>query len=138
MKLANLYGSDMVAGLMEGFKCANCTLDATKRCKRCAQVWYCSKECQVAHWKEHRKVCRDPNEVKIVSQTPIVKGEKPTTQTKVETKPPEKAEAEMKVIEQAGPPKIVEVNPEPLKEEKVTVQENSFSNIGSNKLDELE
>ena len=26
-------------------------------CSRCKLVWYCSRDCQVAHWKEHKKNC---------------------------------------------------------------------------------
>lgn len=39
--------------------CANCSLEATKRCSRCKSVWYCSKECQVKHYKEtHKYICK--------------------------------------------------------------------------------
>lgn len=27
------------------------------RCTVCSRVWYCSRECQVAHWGEHKKDC---------------------------------------------------------------------------------
>lgn len=30
---------------------------ATKCCTRCRQVNYCSRQCQVAHWKKHRHLC---------------------------------------------------------------------------------
>lgn len=30
--------------------CANCGKDSSSRCKRCKQVWYCGKDCQIAHW----------------------------------------------------------------------------------------
>jgi hypothetical protein len=29
------------------------------RCSGCMLVYYCNKECQLAHWKEHKKVCAD-------------------------------------------------------------------------------
>ena len=40
-------------------KCAACG-DASKcsRCSRCGLVYYCGKECQRAHWKEHKAACR--------------------------------------------------------------------------------
>lgn len=39
--------------------CANCGIEATKRCSRCKQVWYCGKECQIAHFKNiHKNVCK--------------------------------------------------------------------------------
>jgi len=31
-----------------------------KQCKRCKQVWYCKRECQIQHWKAvHKKYCID-------------------------------------------------------------------------------
>lgn len=31
---------------------------ALKECSKCEVVQYCSKECQVAHWPEHREACK--------------------------------------------------------------------------------
>ncbi|KAI8602168.1 putative MYND domain protein [Dissophora ornata] len=44
-------------------QCANCAKASTesgnplKRCAKCKTVNYCSRECQLAHWKIHKKVC---------------------------------------------------------------------------------
>ena len=32
--------------------------DALKKCRNCKCVWYCDKECQNKHWKDHRKECK--------------------------------------------------------------------------------
>jgi len=29
-----------------------------KNCTACECVWYCDKDCQNKHWKEHKKECR--------------------------------------------------------------------------------
>ncbi|KAE9396351.1 hypothetical protein BT96DRAFT_922196 [Gymnopus androsaceus JB14] len=33
-----------------------------KRCGRCKSVWYCSSECQMKDWKEHRPYCTQTNQ----------------------------------------------------------------------------
>jgi hypothetical protein len=46
--------------------CANCFLpeEAGQNnllcCARCRRIKYCSKECQRAHWKAHKKSCQSP------------------------------------------------------------------------------
>eukprot|EP00123_Amoebidium_parasiticum_P015180 comp22824_c0_seq1/m.35871 comp22824_c0_seq1/g.35871 ORF comp22824_c0_seq1/g.35871 comp22824_c0_seq1/m.35871 type:complete len:261 (-) comp22824_c0_seq1:552-1334(-) len=35
-----------------------CGGDAFKRCSGCHTVWYCEKECQLAHWSKHKSVCK--------------------------------------------------------------------------------
>jgi len=32
--------------------------DALKKCTACKCVWYCDKDCQNKHWKEHKKECK--------------------------------------------------------------------------------
>jgi hypothetical protein len=42
--------------------CAQCgeLFPKLKLCTRCRSVSYCSKECQVAHWKAgHKQVCKE-------------------------------------------------------------------------------
>ena len=44
--------------------CANCgTRDPEyrfKRCSKCHKVFYCGKQCQLDHWKEHKLACNQP------------------------------------------------------------------------------
>lgn len=42
--------------------CPVCNEKATKRCGRCQNIYYCSKECQVNHWKKHKKTCTKKTE----------------------------------------------------------------------------
>ncbi|ETN61078.1 hypothetical protein AND_007277 [Anopheles darlingi] len=37
--------------------CPVCQVEATKRCSRCALVYYCSVEHQQQHWKKHKATC---------------------------------------------------------------------------------
>lgn len=41
--------------------CASCSKqnDSLKRCAGCQLVYYCGRECQVAHRKAHKKLCRN-------------------------------------------------------------------------------
>lgn len=57
-RLAATYDFEVMDSLLsEVPKCANCGEEATKRCSRCRQEWYCKRECQVKHWQKHKKVC---------------------------------------------------------------------------------
>lgn len=37
--------------------CATCGAEAEKRCSKCKQIWYCTRDCQAAHWKIHKANC---------------------------------------------------------------------------------
>lgn len=57
-RLAQTYDYEMMDSLIKEIPhCANCGAEATKRCSRCRQEWYCGRECQVAHWKKHKSIC---------------------------------------------------------------------------------
>ncbi|KAA1477215.1 hypothetical protein DENSPDRAFT_844415 [Dentipellis sp. KUC8613] len=48
---------------LDRLPCANvpeCTRNGTYTCVNCKLVSYCSKECQVKHWKTHKRDCKDP------------------------------------------------------------------------------
>lgn len=57
--MAELYGNGLFEGLLEGFNCNNCHQNATKRCSKCKQVWYCSRDCQLSDWKVHKPTCQN-------------------------------------------------------------------------------
>ncbi|KAI9024675.1 hypothetical protein DFJ74DRAFT_705418 [Hyaloraphidium curvatum] len=52
-------------GITPLYGCASCGKMSAKeggemkRCSRCRAAHYCSKECQTAHWPQHKTVCRD-------------------------------------------------------------------------------
>src|SRR5271155_2828331 len=38
-----------------------CQNEATMKCGRCNSAQYCSRECQIAHWKSnHKRICQSP------------------------------------------------------------------------------
>jgi hypothetical protein len=52
--------------------CANaCGKSGNKRCARCQTTFYCSKECQTSHWKEHKQTCKAPENVITVDTSKI-------------------------------------------------------------------
>lgn len=57
-QLSKTYDTDVLTNLLpEKSKCVKCGQEANKRCSRCKTEWYCRRECQVAHWREHRYTC---------------------------------------------------------------------------------
>ena len=41
-------------------RCSACgeKSDTLKKCRNCKCVWYCDKDCQNKHWKEHKRDCK--------------------------------------------------------------------------------
>jgi len=48
---------------LEQTDCPNCLkrIDQSLRCIACKRIWYCGRDCQVAHWKKHKRDCRRLN-----------------------------------------------------------------------------
>lgn len=47
--------------------CANCkkgtaVSKSLKKCSRCKNTYYCSRDCQRSHWKEHKKICKQSDD----------------------------------------------------------------------------
>ena len=57
----SLKGKDYAA---DPFVCANCgsagQMSGLMKCGKCKMVRYCCRDCQLAHWKMHKPVCRAP------------------------------------------------------------------------------
>ena len=59
-------------------KCKTCGINATKRCKNCQIVWYCSRTCQLNDWKNHQKNCKKKKKqnIDLSTSTPRIEKEK--------------------------------------------------------------
>jgi len=62
--IMKLYGSDVFDCFDDDPKCAACGEPASHRCSKCKNEWYCSRECQLSRWKEHKKLCGLMNKFK--------------------------------------------------------------------------
>ena len=56
--LLKLYSSDVYEQFLEDPKCAECGEAAQQRCSKCKNEWYCSRECQLKRWKQHKDICK--------------------------------------------------------------------------------
>ena len=61
--LSDAYNLDNVEYFMEDPTCASCGKEATKRFIKCKSEWYCSKECQIKRWKNHKEICKKITEI---------------------------------------------------------------------------
>ena len=62
--LLKLYGSDIYEQFMEDPKCAECGDPASQRCSKCKNEWYCTRECQLKRWKQHKELCNILSKIK--------------------------------------------------------------------------
>ena len=55
-------------------ECANCkkAQPNLKKCSACGKVQYCGKECQRAHWKEHKPNCKESSIAPTIILIPIL------------------------------------------------------------------
>ncbi len=68
--------------------CNVCKKDATKRCTKCWNVWYCSKECQAANWKEHKTHCKAHTDSNLCAPPVIIQCGSPPPVTIAEVRAP--------------------------------------------------
>lgn len=64
-RLNNAYNMDFLAHLenskadqQQQQACGKCHATAVKKCSKCEQIYYCSRECQVEHWPVHKESCQ--------------------------------------------------------------------------------
>ena len=56
---AQTVDPDTQTRIVIGEQCNNCLKKGKpKACLTCGMVYYCGKECQKAHWGEHKKICK--------------------------------------------------------------------------------
>ena len=60
-KVAKQASRALRARGVEVYQCPVCSMVTTKKCARCKQVAYCSKECQASDWANHRPFCQSSN-----------------------------------------------------------------------------
>ena len=63
----NLYGSSVYDQFLEDPKCAECGEAAKQRCSKCKGEWYCSRECQIKKWKQHKEMCKILEQCKTIN-----------------------------------------------------------------------
>ncbi|EPR62334.1 MYND finger domain-containing protein [Toxoplasma gondii ME49] len=39
-------------------RCRTCGRHADQRCAKCKVTWYCTRECQIHDWRNHKEICR--------------------------------------------------------------------------------
>ncbi|KAK6525427.1 hypothetical protein TWF694_005565 [Orbilia ellipsospora] len=59
--------------------CATCgnSGETIKHCAKCKSEFYCSRDCQKAHWKEHKKVCGKTTPVEPAADASFSSSDKP-------------------------------------------------------------
>jgi hypothetical protein len=53
------HGDVVRARTLSSCSACNAFLTEPKRCSRCNRVVYCNKECQRAHWRAHKPMCKE-------------------------------------------------------------------------------
>lgn len=104
----------MVIGLgytyMASFQiCGNCRKpNANSHCGKCQAIYYCGRECQVSHWKVHKRLCGQQAPTPVRGQFTMTKSIRGTQisfgyeSRNISLKEKEEFEAAVAAVEQAG------------------------------------
>lgn len=62
-RLYEAYNTDLIEQFerKEEHQCSACGKTAIQRCSRCKNKWYCSRNCQVEDWDNHKINCIEPS-----------------------------------------------------------------------------
>lgn len=61
--LSDVYDAEKLDRVEEK-RCFLCQEPSKKRCSKCKEAWYCSRQCQVKDWESHKKLCDKITEAK--------------------------------------------------------------------------
>lgn len=64
-RLSEAYNVELMAEIEEHQKnpeistrhCGSCNKEAEKKCSRCEVAFYCSRDCQIKDWENHKEKC---------------------------------------------------------------------------------
>ena len=132
-----IYNLDNIEYFMEDPLCAQCGKLANSRCSRCKSEWYCSKECQIKRWKEHKTVCKTLAELFKENQNDLSKKKIEFNHIKVSgdqiSQEVSTNELDINKIKEENDKKLKKVLIEEIKDKK---EENKKDNISSGEIND--
>ena len=132
-----IYNLDNIEYFMEDPLCAQCGKLANSRCSRCKSEWYCSKECQIKRWKEHKTVCKTLAELFKENQNDLSKKKIEFNHIKVSgdqiSQEVSTNELDINKIKEENDKKLKKVLIEEIKDKK---EENKKDNINNNEIND--
>ena len=132
-----IYNLDNIEYFMEDPLCAQCGKLANSRCSRCKSEWYCSKECQIKRWKEHKTVCKTLAELFRENQNDLSKKKIEFNHIKVSgdqiSQEVSTNELDINKIKEENEKKLKKVLIEEIKDKK---EENKKDNINNNEIND--
>ena len=121
--LSDAYNLDNVEYFMEDPSCAACGKEATKRCSKCKSEWYCSKECQIKRWKNHKEMCKKLTEINESEESNKTKNSQKLINTKTSGPVDNITETKLNKV------KIEEINDKKEEEKESKLKEKIFDEL---------